>query len=384
MSRPEHPLSREELMAYVDGQLKGSQAAKVAQHIYGCPDCAAAVVEARQLSQQVTAWKIEEAPERIAERVLAELRLESGNRVVRSSISVWWTPGRKWAYGLGGTFVALLLLMVVVTPSLLRSRQAASESRSEFASQGLARTAEQQGQQGQQSSPGVASGPMVIRTIKLTLIAKEFDAARSRIDGIIRESKGYVDHLSVRGEAGSARTLSATLRLPAGQFESGLTELKKLGRLMEELQNSSDITSQYVDLAARLLNARNSEQRLLGLLRDRAGNLKDVIEMEREIASVRESIERMEAQQKDLNNKVQFVTIQLELAEEYHAQLESPAPSTGTQLRNAAVDGIRDAADNTVDIALFLLRYGPVLLIWFALIGSVIAGLWRLRLRIGA
>src|SRR5437762_13075852 len=112
-----------------------------------------------------------------------------------------------------------------------------------------------------------------------------------------------------------------------------MTELKTIGRLIEESQNSSDITSQYVDLTARLANARNSEQRLLALLRDRAGDLKDVVEMEREIASVRGGIERMEAQEKDFNNKVQFVTIQLELSEEYRSQLEPSQPSTGTQIR---------------------------------------------------
>ena len=90
----------------------------------------------------------------------------------------------------------------------------------------------------------------------------------------------------------------------------------------------------------------------------------------------------MEAQQKDLNNKVQFATIQLELAEEYHAELEPAAPGTGTQLRNAFVDGIRSAAENTLGMALFLLRYGPVLLIWFIALGSLTFVLWRLRLRI--
>ena len=35
----------------------------------------------------------------------------------------------------------------------------------------------------------------------------------------------------------------------------------------------------------------------------------------------------MEAQRKDFDNKIQFVTIQLELTEEYHAALEVPAPS---------------------------------------------------------
>jgi hypothetical protein len=88
---------------------------------------------------------------------------------------------------------------------------------------------------------------------------------------------------------------------------------------------------------------------------------------------VRETIERIEAQQKDLNNQVQYVTIQLEINEEYHAQLEPPLPSTGTQLRNAAIDGIRSAGENALDIAWFVFRYGPVLLIWVALLGSVFA-----------
>jgi chromosome segregation ATPase len=163
---------------------------------------------------------------------------------------------------------------------------------------------------------------------------------------------------------------------------TGLAELKKLGRLTDESQNSSDITAQYVDLTARLSNARNTEQRLLALLRERTGNLKDVVEVERELASVREGIERMEAQQKDLNNKVQYATIQLELAEEYRAQLAPPAPSAGAEVRNALVDGIRSAGENALDIVLFLLRYGPTLLMWLIVIGPIAFALWRFRRRI--
>jgi hypothetical protein len=241
----------------------------------------------------------------------------------------------------------------------------------------------QPGPQGQQVrrlvEPLDSSGPMVIRTITLSLVTKQFDSARSLIDATVQRFQGYIDSLTFRADAGSAKGLTARLRIPATQADPALNELKKLGRLVQEQQNSSDITSQYVDLTARLSNARNSEQRLLGLLRDRAGNLRDVVEMEREIASVRESIERMEAQQKDLNNRVQYVTIQLELSEEYHAELTPPVPSTTAQLRNASVDGIRSAADAIIDLAIFVLRYGPVLLIWFAVIGPIVILFWRYR-----
>lgn len=219
----------------------------------------------------------------------------------------------------------------------------------------------------------------MIRTINLTMITKTFDAARTKIDQIVRQSQGYIDRMTVHADAGSTRSLSATLRLAAEQSDSALSDLKTIGRLMQESQNSSDITSQYVDLEARLSNARNSEQRLLTLLRDRAGNLKDVVAMEQEISSVRESIDRMEAQRKDFDNKIQFVTIQLELTEEYHAALEVPAPSRQTELRNAAVDGIRSGGENIIDIAVFLLRYGPSLLIWCAVLGALVLVIVRMQ-----
>jgi len=224
---------------------------------------------------------------------------------------------------------------------------------------------------------------MVIRTVTLTMITREFDTARRRLDMIVMQFQGYVDRLTLTANPGSARRLAATLRLPAGQTDSGLDALKKLGQLTDEAQSSSDITSQYVDLNARLVNARNSEQRLLGLLRDRTGNLQDVVAMEREIASVRENIERMEVQQNDLNNKVRYSTIQIELTEEYRAQLEQPTPGTGAQLRNAFVDGIRSAADNTLGIAVFILRYGPALLIWITCVAGLAFVLWLARRRVG-
>ena len=103
---------------------------------------------------------------------------------------------------------------------------------------------------------------MVIRSARLTILTKDFDGARARIEAIARQSQGYLDQLTAAGEVGSGRTISATLRLPSDRTESGLAELRKLGKVREESQNSSDVTSQYVDLQARLTNARNTEQRL--------------------------------------------------------------------------------------------------------------------------
>jgi hypothetical protein len=387
MSRVEHPLSQEELMAYADGQMEAQQAVAAAQHLERCSDCSAVFNEVKRLSTQMGAWQVEECPDAVAKRVQAKVASYADVRKSSEPKQHWLAIRRGLVYGLGGAFVVLLLIYMIVPP--LRSwRQAAQfqpffEERSPAVDSpvGLAVRSGpqdqqgpqgQQGQQGQAPSAQIPSGPMVIRTMNLTMITKEFDPARTRIEAIIRQSQGYIDRLTIHADTGAARSLSATLRLPANQADSVLNELKTLGRLMQETQNSSDVTSQYVDLSARLSNARNSEMRLLSLLRNRAGDLKDVVAMEREISSVRESIERMEAQQKDLNNKIQFVTIQLELREEYHAELQPSVPSTGTQLRNAAVEGIRSGAENIVGIAFFLLRYGPLFAVWGTVVGGMI------------
>jgi hypothetical protein len=310
------------------------------------------------------------------QRVEEEFMMYSDAMESSEARSIPWSRTRRWAYGLGAAFTIVVLVLFISVPSLLRSRQSA-ETRSFVQGPAAEPTPPQA-----LNPPGFAPVPFpqaVIRTINLTMITNEFDAARSKIDMIVRQSQGYIDRLNVRAGIGPARGLSATVRVPANRADAALNDLKSLGHLMQESQNSSDITSQYVDLTARLSNARNSEQRLLALLRDRTGDLKDVIAMEREISTVRENIERMEAQRKDFDNKVQFVTIQVELNEEYHAELAPPTPSTRTQLRNAAVDGIQNGAENTVDIALFILRYGPSLLIWFAVLGPLFVLILRLR-----
>jgi hypothetical protein len=210
----------------------------------------------------------------------------------------------------------------------------------------------------------VANGPMIIRSAQLSLITKEFDKARANLEGILKRHRGYVGELKAGGTTGSGRTLTATLRVPADQLDATLTEVKTLGRVESESQSGQDVTSQYVDLQARLSNARNTEQRLTDLLRNRTGKLSDVLQVEQEVDRVRGQIEQMEAERKNMSNQVSYATLNATIAEDYKAQLQVVPPSTSTRLRNAAVEGYRSMADGVVSLALFLLSTGPSLLLW--------------------
>jgi len=105
--------------------------------------------------------------------------------------------------------------------------------------------------------------------------------------------------------------------------------------------------------------------------------VKEVLEVEEEIARVRGEIEQMEAQQQTLEHRVNFATIELKLAEEYQAQLSTPSPSVRSQIRNAGVNGFRSAFESLLALVLFLAEWGPRLLLWLMILSFPAGLLWR-------
>lgn len=217
---------------------------------------------------------------------------------------------------------------------------------------------------------------MIVRTASLTLLTKDFDKTRAALEEVVRRHRGYSAQLTAGSESGSARTLSATFRVPADQLDAAISEIKQLAHVERESQGGEEVTEQYVDLTARLSNARRTEQTLLEVLEKRTGRLTDVLAVEQELARVREEIERMEAELKNLQNRVSFATLQVELREEYKEQLEI-TPSLGRRLGNAVVEGFRAAADSLVGVVLFLLSVGPFLLLWALILFCPARYVWR-------
>jgi hypothetical protein len=218
---------------------------------------------------------------------------------------------------------------------------------------------------------------MIARTVSLSIVVKDFEAGRASLDSILVRHNGYTAGLNVTTPQGAARTLQASLRIPAPQLAAALSELKALGRVEVETQNGEEGTQQHADLVARLKNSRETEQRLQDVLRTRTGKVKDVLEVEREIERVRGEIEEMEAEQQTLEHRVSFASIDLKLSEEYKAQLTAPAPSVAMQLRNGLIDGFRGAFQSLLALVLFFAESAPTLLLWLMILAFPAWLLWR-------
>lgn len=226
----------------------------------------------------------------------------------------------------------------------------------------------------------IAGQPMIARTANLRVVVPKFETARGSLDAILMRYQAYAAWLEVSTTEGAARRISASLRVPSAQLGAAMGDLKALGRVENESQSGEEVTEQHADLVARLKNARETETRLDDILRTRTGKVKDVLEVEQEMSRVRGEIEEMDAQQKNLEHRVDFATLNLTIAEEYKAKLESNAPSLGMRLRNSIVLGFRNAFGSFFSLILFVAEAAPVLLIWLVILSPLGWFAWR-RLR---
>ena len=419
MERTTHPFSPEEVMAYLDGELSPERAAATAAHLEHCSECRAVAGDLRGVARQLATWRVDAAPEALCEnRIRAtaapplsstEASLASRDKKARAPQPVW--RGILW-WG-GAIAVAALALFSVALPTFQLSREekfaivhpasslppptppaappsshasreasrlrpiapatkappAEMESRDEYkafdqARNGLLNKDSRMAAQASAAPRAVSPGPMVIRRASLALLTKEFDSARASLENMVGAHQGYFGEFTVAAPANAGRSLAATVRVPASQLDPVLAELRKLGRVEQENQSADDVTRQYVDLTARLANSRETEKRLVEILRERTGKVSDVLDVEREISGVREQIEQMDAQRKTLDNQIQYASVDLRITEEYKQSLETPAPALGTRIHNAAVDGFLSAADLIIGLLLFVLNAGPTLALW--------------------
>jgi hypothetical protein len=221
---------------------------------------------------------------------------------------------------------------------------------------------------------------MVVRKATLTILVADVEKARTQLDSLVNQVGGFVGQMETSGARGETRWMTTTLRVPEQRLAESMTALKMLGAVQSESQGGEDVTSQATDLDARLANARETEKRLVTVLQQRTGKVADVLEVEREIARVRESIELMSSQREQLKERVAYATISLRITEETKASLDLGTPSISSRFRNAIVEGTTAATEALLAVALLLVRVAPSLLLLAFVLAWPARALWR-RLR---
>jgi len=154
----------------------------------------------------------------------------------------------------------------------------------------------------------------IIKTasISVEVMQDSFEDRFQQATMIAGRHGGYVS--SSRTAQAERRSGTLVLRVPADQFEAALGELKALGTVKDEEISGQDVTSQFIDLQARLRNWEAQESVLLGLMA-RATTIDESIKVQRNLQDVQLAIEEIRGQLQALSDQADYSTITLAVSE---------------------------------------------------------------------
>ena len=218
----------------------------------------------------------------------------------------------------------------------------------------------------------------IIRTGSMDLEVTDVAAAVSKARSAILAMGGYVG-ASNAGTNGDTPFAEISYRIPADRWEDALADLRTLGglttKIVSEQTQAAEVTSQVVDLEARIRNLQSSETAFQGIAA-RATKISDVLEIQAQLTAVRGQIEQLTAQLKDLNDRAAFATLTARFAVPVVAvQVAQSEWEPGTAIDEASASLISTLQGLTDAGIWFVIVWLPILLVLgvFAAIGLAIA-----------
>lgn len=176
----------------------------------------------------------------------------------------------------------------------------------------------------------------------------EFDKTVNDLDRAVKEFGGFVQESSVNGDSrhnddGTTSVINRwgyyTVRIPTDKFDAFMTLTGEFGNVTSSSRTAENVTSQYTDYEARLSSLYTQEERLLAMLEE-SGDLDSLIQLEARLSEVRYEIESIERNLRNLDQKLAYSTVSLELRE---VQVYTPTATVqrtyGEKLADAFADG---------------------------------------------
>ncbi|MCT7978262.1 DUF4349 domain-containing protein [Laspinema olomoucense] len=223
------------------------------------------------------------------------------------------------------------------------------------------------------------AAPQLIKTASMTMEVEAIEEQIPAINQIVKQKQGDLlqfEDNKPRSQ-NTRHVVSMQLRVPQQQLENTINAIAELGTVINRSITAEDVSAQLIDNDARLKNLRKQEEMILKIM-ERSGSVGDVLNAARELSTIREQIERIDAVQANLRNKVAYSTLYLTLESPISAA-EVPQKSLGKELQKTwenASEAVGDVTVGLLKFTLYLLAFSP-----FILLGAGVAFLGYNRIK---
>lgn len=221
--------------------------------------------------------------------------------------------------------------------------------------------------------PETLTPSMIIRTGNASIEVDSLTLGIARVRQLATRVGGFIANTTIQEGRDQIKTAQLEIRLPSSRFDDAIAGLEPIGKLEGVSVSAEDVGEEYVDVQARVANAHRLEQRLIEVLATKTGKLSDILNVERELARVREEIERMEGRMRYLRTRIAISTLSVTVHE--------PMPIVGERGSWSVIgDAFKQGWRNFVDfVAGFIALLGTLIplavVLGVAVVGALM--LWR-------
>jgi hypothetical protein len=196
---------------------------------------------------------------------------------------------------------------------------------------------------GQEKTPAnapAAGRKIIIRSGDIEFEVESFDGSVANITKLVLAIPGaFVGTVNSEKLPNGKVKGSVVVRVPPEHLDAFVLDLRrdlgKGGELKGQRIGSSDVTKQYTDLESRLRAARTMETRLLEIIKTGKGEIKQLLEAEKELGVWRTKIEEIEGELRYLANMASLSTLTITLAEK---EIRTAAALTESERVTAGVE----------------------------------------------
>lgn len=261
---------------------------------------------------------------------------------------------RRWP------FFVLVLASIVGCGKATESADDASSSPPNYAA---AKSADAESSNGGMRLASKESVPeatrLVVRNGDLSLRVKEIKAAETEVDRLATNLGGTVEASQGTELAGPSPELSITLRVPERRFVEAMDRLESLGVRLGKTISSEDVTSQAVDLDARLKSLRVQEDAYRIILSN-ARKVSDVLQVQERLTGVRTSIEQLVAQRRGLGDQAARSTIVVHLTQTARPEAPAAEPDWANENWAAAVSSLKSFGRGLASVGIWAAAFAPI------------------------
>ena len=211
----------------------------------------------------------------------------------------------------------------------------------------------------------------IVTNVDMNIRVDDVNDAMEAVTNLVDASGGFVVSVS-RTEDEDETFAFMSFRVPSNNLDATLSRVRDISERVErENRSAQDVTTEFVDIEARLGNLRAAEEQLLVLF-ERSGKVSDVLEVQRELTNVRGQIESLQGR---LNYLSQTTATSL-VSVWFHpttstAPISDPAWSPSETARGAtrglAAFG-RWSADVAITVAIFSPVWVPIIVLVLVLV----------------